>query len=82
MGRLMPSPVYKEKNSHEINLEVARTVAMFNAALKKYTLQHRFGMVDVFKFTANENGFSNGFLHVDNVHLGAKALPEIATQLT
>ena len=78
----VPSPVYKEKDSHEVNLEVLKTVAMFNAALKKYTLKHGFDMVDVFKFTADENGFSNRFFHVDNVHLGAKALPEIARQLT
>jgi hypothetical protein len=61
---------------------VASTVALFNAALKKYSLQHGFDTVDVFKFTAGKKGFSNGLFHVDGVHLGAKAIPEIERQLS
>jgi len=61
---------------------VARTVALFNTALKKYSLQHGFDTVDVFKFTAGKEGFSNGLFHIDNYHLGAKAIPEIERQLS
>ena len=78
----VPAPVYDKKHSNEINAEVASTVAMFNTALKKCTFQLGFDMVNVFQFTADEEGFSNGFFHVDNFHLGAKALPEIERQLT
>jgi hypothetical protein len=39
-------------------------------------------MVDVFKLTAGSKGFSNGFYHVDNYHLGAKAIAGIEQQLS
>jgi tetratricopeptide (TPR) repeat protein len=78
----IPAPVYDEKLTTDLNSEVASTVALFNAALKKYSLQHGFDTVDVFKFTAGKKGFSNGLFHVDGVHLGAKAIPEIERQLS
>ena len=78
----VPAPVYDEKITTDLNSETARTVALFNAALKKYSLQHGFDIVDVFKFTAGEEGFSNGLFHVDNYHLGAKAITEIEQQLS
>lgn len=77
----VPAPVYNEEYSADLNLEVARTVVLFNAALKKYSLQHGFDMVDVFKFTAGKEGFSNGLYHLDNNHLGPKAIPQIEQQL-
>ena len=73
----VPAPVYYKEHSADLNSEVARTVALFNTALKKYSLQHGFDMVDVFKFTAGSEGFSNELFHVDNFHLGAKAIAEI-----
>ena len=57
-------------------------MAMFNSALKKYSVQHGCDMVDVFKFTAGSKGFSNGLFHVDDYHLGAKAIAEIEQQLS
>jgi hypothetical protein len=78
----VPAPVYDKKHSSELNLQVARTVALFNTALKKYSLQHGFEMVDVFKFTAGSKRFSNGLFHVDDYHLGAKAIAEIEQQLS
>ena len=78
----VPAPVYDEKHSSKLNLEVARTVALFNIALEKYSLQHGFDLVDVFKFTVGTEGFSNGLFHIDNRHLGAKALLEIKKQLS
>ena len=78
----VPAPVYDEKLTTDLNSEVASTVALFNAALKKYSLQHGFDTVDVFKFTAGKEGFSNGLFHIDNHHLGAKALVEVNRQLS
>jgi hypothetical protein len=78
----VPAPVYNKGYSADLNSDVARTVALFNTALKKYSLQHGFDMVDVFTFTAGNEGFSNRLFHVDNIHLGAKALPEIEQQLS
>ena len=78
----VPAPVYDEKLTTDLNSEVASTVALFNAALKKYSLQHGFDTVDAFKFTAGSKGFSNGLFNIDKRHLGAKALPEIEQQLS
>jgi tetratricopeptide (TPR) repeat protein len=78
----VPAPVYNKKLTADLNSDVARTVALFNTALKKYSLQHGFDTVDVFKFTAGKEGFSNGLFHIDGHHLGAKALPEIERQLS
>ena len=77
----VPAPVYDKTHSSELNLEVARTVALFNTALKKYSLQHGFNMIDVFRFTLGGNGYSNGLFHIDKRHLGATTLPEIEQQL-
>ncbi|MDC0122641.1 tetratricopeptide repeat protein [Planktomarina sp.] len=78
----LPAPVYNENHSSSLNTETALTVALFNTALKKYSQRHKFNMVDVFKFTTGNNGFSNGLYHVDNHHLGVKALTKIAKQLS
>jgi len=78
----VPAPVHNEKLTTDLNTEVARTVALFNAALKKYSLQHGFATVDVFKFTCGTDGFSNGLFHIDKHHLGGKALPQIERQLS
>ena len=78
----VPAPVYDENLTTDLNSEVARTVALFNAALKKYSLQHGFDTVDVFKFTVGKEEFSNGLFQIDNRHLGAKALIEIKQQLS
>jgi hypothetical protein len=78
----VPAPVYDDKLTTDLNSEVASTVALFNAALKKHSLQHGFDTVDVFKFTAGKEGFSNGLFHIDNYHLGVKAIPEIERQLS
>jgi hypothetical protein len=80
--RNVPAPIYDENLTTDLNSEVARTVALFNAALKKYSLQHGFDTLDVFKFTVGKEGFSNGLFHIDNRHLGAKALVEIKQQLS
>jgi tetratricopeptide (TPR) repeat protein len=77
----VPAPVYNKKHSSEINSEVVRTITLFNSALKKYLLEYDFNTVDVFKFTSGDKGFSNRLFHVDNNHLGVKALPEIEAQL-
>ena len=78
----VPAPVYYKEHSADLNSEVARTVALFNTALKKYSLQHDFDVVDVFNFTVGKEGFSNGLFHIDNHHLGAKALVEVNRQLS
>ena len=78
----VPAPVYNNKYSADLNSTVARAITLFNHALKKYSLQHGFDTVDVFKFTTGKDGFSNGLFHIDRNHLGEKALKEIQRQLS
>ena len=78
----VPAPIYNKEHIADLNSEVARTVVLFNAALKKYSLQYSFDLVDVFQFTVGNDGFSNGIFHVDSTHLGAEAIAEIEEQLT
>ena len=78
----VPAPVYNGRLTADLNFEVARTVVLFNKTLEQYSLQKGFDVVDVFKFTLGDKGFSNGLFHIDKRHLGAKALPEIQQQLS
>ena len=78
----VPAPVYNKKHSADLNSTVAKAVVLFNATLRKYLLQYGFEIVDVFKFTAGNEGFSNRLYHVDEHHLGAKALEQIQRQLS
>ncbi|MDC0538443.1 tetratricopeptide repeat protein [Planktomarina temperata] len=77
----VPAPLYDKKLSVDLNSEVVRTVALFNSTLKEYLRHHDFDIVDVFKFTAGREGFSNGLFHIDNRHLRAEAIEEIQQQL-
>ena len=78
----VPAPVYHEKLNADINSEMARTVVLFNTALKKYSLKYGFDIIDVFSFTVARNGFSNNCYHIDRHHLGVKALVNIEQQIT
>ncbi len=77
----IPAPFYDTEHSPELNSEVLNIVLLFNAAIKKYVPVHGFKLVDVCQFTTGCDGFSNGLFHVDNRHLGAKAISEIEQQL-
>ena len=78
----VPAPIYNIEHSANLNSEVLRTVSLFNAALKKYSSLHGYKLIDAFHITAGNQGFSNGLLHLDSIHLGASALPKIEQQLT
>ena len=70
----VPAPVYDEHLHVDLNSEVAKNVILFNTALEKNLLKHGFDMVDVYKFTAGKEGFSNGFFHIDGNHLSPSIL--------
>ena len=80
-ARLLPAPFYDNEHSPELNSKVLNIVLLFNAAIKKYVPMHGFKLIDVCTFTTGCDGFSNGSFHVDNRHLGAKAISEIEQQL-
>jgi len=77
----VPAPIYNEKYSEEVNIEVIRTIKLFNSLLYKTVLDHDFNIIDVYKFTVGKNGFSNGFFHIDKKHLSSDAIPEIEKQI-
>lgn len=77
----IPAPVYNKGYSPKTNTEVANVVALFNAQIKKQIAQYESKIVDVYRITLGQDGFSNGQFHIDRRHLGAKAIPEIERQL-
>ena len=77
----VPAPVYNKEYSADLNQKVLNTVHLFNNVLKQYTKHYGFHLIDVFQFTVGDAGFSNGFFHIDGLHLGAKAITEIERQL-
>ena len=40
-----------------------------------------FKIIDVFRFTVGNNGFSNGLFHIDKRHLASNAINEIEKQI-
>ena len=60
---------------------MANVVASFNAQLEKQTAQYGFTTIDVFGFTVGIDGFSNDDFHIDQRHIGPKAIYEIERQL-
>ena len=77
----VPAPVYNKNFSLQENQEVAKTVQLFNDMLAFYTKQSAFNLIDVYKFTVGDTGFSNSIFHIDSYHLGPKAIVEIEKSL-
>ena len=59
------------------NAEVTHVVSLFNSQVKKQAAHYEFRTIDIFRFTLGQDGCSNGQFHIDQHHLGAKAIPEI-----
>ena len=78
----VPAPVYDEKLSADLNSEVARTVALFNAALKKYSLQHGFDTVRCVQIYSRQRRVFKWSFPRRQHHLGAKAISEIEQQVS
>ena len=70
-----------ERCSSDVNADMANVVASFNAQIKKQIVQYEFNLIYVYRFILGQDGFSNSQFHIDNYHLGAKALLEIEQQL-
>ena len=77
----VPAPKFDKKFDVKVNAEVANVVASFNAQLEKQTAQYGFTTIDVFGFTVGIDGFSNDDFHIDQRHIGPKAIYEIERQL-
>ena len=77
----VPAPIYKKKYSTEVNGKVTSTIRLFNSLLHKTVLDHEFNIIDVNKFTAGKDGYSNGLFHIDGFHLSSEAIPLIEKQI-
>ena len=77
----VPAPIYNQRYSSTTNADVARVVSLFNSQVKKQVAHYELRTIDIFRFTLGQDGFSNGQFHIDQHHLGAKAIPEIERQL-
>ena len=56
--------------------ELINTIQLFNLELKRTARKIGFSFLDVHKLTDNGNGFSNGFWHIDNIHLSVSGMQE------
>ena len=73
----VPAPKFDSRYNAKVNAEVANVVVLFNAQIKKQIVLYEFNLIDVYRFTLGQDGFSNSQFHIDEKHLGAKAIPEI-----
>ena len=77
----VPAPCYKVKQTSEANKKVKSTIELFNSLLHRAVLSYDFNIIDVYKFTAAADGFSNRLYHIDDYHLSSGAIPEIEKQI-
>ena len=77
----VPAPIISSEDTDVITKDVAELIKIFNATIASLLPKYGFNLIDVYKFTALDTGFSNGQFHIDSRHLGANALVEIETQL-
>ena len=77
----IPAPFYDEKYSTEVNNQVANIVRLFNLTMEQRIADLDFKIIDVFRFTVGNNGFSNGLFHIDKRHLASNAINEIEKQI-
>jgi hypothetical protein len=77
----VPAPIYNEKYSTKVNGKVTSTIKLFNSLLHKTVSDYSFNIIDVYKFTAGRDRFSNGLFHIDNRHISSDAIPEIEKQI-
>ena len=76
----LPAPTFDKKLGKELNNKISEVVARFNTELQQRAQHFGFGLIDVFSFTTDKNGHSNGEFHVDHFHLGPDALMNIQRQ--
>ena len=76
----VPAPIFDEKYDAETNSKVASTIKIFNEVMRQQVLDRNFKLIDVFKVTVSNNGFSDGLFHLDNRHLKRNMISEIEKQ--
>ena len=77
----VPAPAYFPEFSEDLNNKKAEVVSQFNATLSKKLKNLGVMMIDVYEYTRNDKGFSNGQYHCDGVHLDARIIAKIENQI-
>ena len=77
----VPAPAYFPEFSEDFNNKKAEVVSQFNATLSKKLQNLDAMMIDVYEYTRNDKGFSNGQYHCDGVHLDARIIAKIENQI-
>jgi hypothetical protein len=77
----VPAPTYFSEFSEDFNNKRAEVVSQFNATLSKKLQNLDAMMIDVYEYTRNDKGFSNGQYHCDGVHLDARIIAKIENQI-
>ena len=77
----VPAPAYFPEFSEDFNNKRAEVVSQFNATLSKKLQNLDAMMIDVYEYTRNDKGFSNGQYHCDGVHLDARIITKIEDQI-
>ena len=77
----VPAPAYDAELTESMNNKVAQVVALFNSQLSRKLSSSSNKVIDVYTFTDNKRGFSNGQYQCDKRHLDYRILSSIETQL-
>jgi len=77
----VPAPCYDKKYTEEVNDKVTSTINMFNSLLSTVVVDHDFKVIDIYKCTVGNKGFSNGSFHIDNRHLSSTVISEVEKQI-
>tara|TARA_Y100000589_G_scaffold69497_1_gene61473 strand:+ start:2219 stop:4030 length:1812 start_codon:yes stop_codon:yes gene_type:complete len=77
----VPAPVFDTTQPHDLNLKVAKVVALFNNSLTHALKERNFKLIDTYKSTVTIEGFSNKKFHFDQYHLGPNFIPIIQQQV-
>ncbi|MEK9570847.1 MAG: tetratricopeptide repeat protein, partial [Paracoccaceae bacterium] len=76
----VPAPVYSTGIRDGLNEKRAEVVQLFNEAMAQEGAANKVNIVDVYGLSKGERGFSNMLFHIDNYHLGPKALTHLQKQ--
>jgi hypothetical protein len=63
-----------------LNEKRAEVVQLFNEAMAQEGAANKVNIVDVYGLSKGDRGFSNMLFHIDNYHLGPKALTHLQKQ--
>ena len=73
----VPAPTYKPHLSKQINRNVSDVIRHFNNSLADKLDTSNLKLVDVYQYTVDNSGFSNGLYHCDDTHLDSRIMPKI-----